>query len=354
MSVLDGIRPEIRALRPYEAAEQVDDTIRLNANEAPWSNSTSQFRRPLNRYPEVRPSKLRALLADFYQCPAECLAVTRGTSEGIDLLIRVFCRAGQDAILTVNPTFSMYRHYAQVQGANLIEFSTSAEDDFSINVDQLISQWDAAVRLVFICSPNNPTGNSIPVSDLVRILEERPQTAVVVDEAYVEFSAQASAVGLLMKYENLIVLRTLSKALACAGARCGSVMASKEIVDIVSAVQAPYALATPVVECVEGALLNDGISKSRHWANEIISEREALLENIGKFEFVERIWPSDANFFLCQMHSADAVLAHCTAQGVLLRSFGKDLNNCIRITVGSPSENSRLLSVLADYDGANT
>lgn len=352
MSVLDSIRPQIRALRPYEAAEQVDDTIRLNANEAPWSNSNSQFRRPLNRYPEVRPSKLRALLADFYQCPLECLAVTRGTSEGIDLLIRVFCRAGQDAILTINPTFSMYRHYAQVQGAQLIEFATSAEDDFSIDVDRLMSHWDTTVRLVFICSPNNPTGNSMPVSDLIRILKKRPQTAVVVDEAYVEFSSQTSAVALLKNYENLIVLRTLSKALACAGARCGSVMASKEIVDIVSAVQAPYALATPVVECVEAALLDDGFSKSQRWANEIISEREALSEKIGEFEFVERIWPSDANFFLCQMRSANAVLAHCAEQGVLLRSFDKDLKNCIRITVGSPSENGRLLSVLATYEGA--
>lgn len=351
MSVLDYIRPEIRDLRPYEAAEQVDDTIRLNANEAPWANADSRFRRPLNRYPEVRPIALRGMLAEFYGCPAECLVVTRGTSEGIDLLIRVFCRAEQDALLTVVPTFSMYRHYAKVQSARLIELDTSMQDDFGLDVDRLLDQCDDSVRLLFLCSPNNPTGNSIPECDLIRILEEQPQIAVVVDEAYIEFSAQPSVVALLDKFENLIVLRTLSKALACAGARCGSLLASKAIVDIISAVQAPYALATPVVESVESALLDDGFAKSRRWADEIVSERNALQDSLAQLAIVEKVWPSDANFLLCQLRDADAVLAHCTEQGVLLRNFGKELNNCVRITVGSKSENTRLLQALSDFAG---
>lgn len=352
MSVLTNIRPEIRALSPYSAAEQVDDTIRLNANEAPWSDPESQFRRPLNRYPEVRPAKLRSLLAKFYGCSADNLVVTRGTSEGIDLLIRVFCRADRDALLTVAPTFSMYQHYAQIQGARLIEFATTADNDFAIDIDGLLAKCDDTVRLIFMCSPNNPTGNSVPETDLRRILDAHPGVAVVVDEAYVEFSSQQSVVRLLNKYQNLIVLRTLSKALACAGARCGSVIASKEIVDIIAAVQAPYALATPVVECVEDALRDDGFAKSRQWADEIVVERDALMTSVSKLHFVERTWASDANFFLVKVQAADAVVAYCAANGVLLRNFGNSLTNCIRITVGSSSENERLLLVLNDYAGA--
>ncbi|MGI9200826.1 MAG: histidinol-phosphate transaminase [Woeseiaceae bacterium] len=352
MSVLDYLRPEIRSLRPYEAAEQVDDTIRLNANEAPWANADNRFRRPLNRYPEVRPMALRAMLAKFYDCPEERLVVTRGTSEGIDLLIRVFCRAERDALMTVVPTFSMYRHYAKVQAARLVELATPMQNDFVLDVNELLDKCDDSVRLLFLCSPNNPTGNSIPESDLIRILEEQPQVAVVVDEAYIEFSAQASAVSLLDRFENLIVLRTLSKALACAGARCGSLIASKAIVDIISAVQAPYALATPVVECVESALLDDGFAKSQRWAAEIVLERNALQKNLEELSIVEKVWPSDANFVLCQLRSADAVLEHCTEQGVLLRNFGQELSNCVRITVGSKSENARLLQVLNSFDGA--
>ena len=351
MSVLDSIRPEIRSLRPYEAAEHVDDAIRLNANEAPWSDPGSQFRRPLNRYPEVRPMLLRKLLADFYNCPEESLVVTRGTSEGIDLLIRVFCEAGQDALLTVAPTFSMYKHYAKVQGAQLLEFTTSAENDFALDVDALLRTCDESVRLLFLCSPNNPTGNSLPTSDLIRLLKSLPDVAVVVDEAYIEFSAQDSVVGLLDQFPNLIVLRTLSKALACAGARCGSVIASREIIDIVAAVQAPYALATPVVECVENALQDDGFEKSKQWAAEIVTQREKLLDGVAGLPFVEKVWRSDANFFLCEMQSAQDVLAHCADRGVLLRSFDKDLASCIRITVGSADENQRLLQVLQEFKG---
>ena len=225
------------------------------------------------------------------------------------------------------------------------------QDDFALDVDRLLDKCDDSVRLLFLCSPNNPTGNSIPESDLIRILEEQPQIAVVVDEAYIEFSAQASVVALLDRFENLIVLRTLSKALACAGARCGSLLASKAIVDIISAVQAPYALATPVVESVESALLDDGFAKSRRWADEIVSERNALQDSLAQLAIVEKVWPSDANFLLCQLRDADAVLAHCTEQGVLLRNFGKELNNCVRITVGSKSENTRLLKALSDFAG---
>ena len=350
MSILNLIRAEIRALQPYHAAEQVNDTIRLNANESPWPARDDHFRRPLNRYPEVRPSKLRSVLAERYGCKVDNLIVTRGTSEGIDLLTRVFCRAGQDAVLTVTPTFSMYRHYAQVQGARLVECPTAADNDFAIDVEALLAACDQATRLIFICSPNNPTGNTVPLDDLIRILEARAdKSAVVVDEAYIEYSECSSAVDLMRRFENLIVLRTLSKALACAGARCGSVLAATEIIEVLQAVQAPYALATPVVESVENAMQTESLAETDRLANEIAMARDDFIASVEPFQFVTKVWPSAANFFLIQVKSADALLAHCLKQGILLRDFGGDLANCIRITVGSDSENARLLVALNEF-----
>lgn len=350
MSVMNLIRPEIRGLRPYHAAEQIDDTIRLNANESPWAAVDDQFRRPLNRYPEVRPSKLRSVLADRYGCAADNLIVTRGTSEGIDLLTRVFCRARQDAVLTVTPTFSLYRHYAKVQGARLIECPTSPDNDFAIDVDGLLTACDESTRLIFICSPNNPTGNTMPRDDLIRILDARAgKSAVVVDEAYIEYSEYSSAVALMQDFENLIVLRTLSKALACAGARCGSVLAAAEIIEVLEAVQAPYALATPVVESVENSMQTESLAETDRLVSEIAIARTKLMASVEKFSFVIKVWPSAANFFLIQVESADSLLAHCCEQGILLRDFGGALASCIRITIGSDSENSRLMLAFAEF-----
>ena len=146
MSILECIRPELQSLRPYPAAEQVDDTIRLNANEAPWTSNGDGFRRPLNRYPEVRPGKLGQSLAKIYNCAADNLVITRGTSEGIDLLIRIFCRAGEESIGITTPTFSMYRHYARVQGARIIECPAFAARDFVIDVEAMLSACDDSTR----------------------------------------------------------------------------------------------------------------------------------------------------------------------------------------------------------------
>ena len=317
MSIVKLARPEIQALRPYQAADQIDDTIRLNANEAPHSNVDSQFRRPLNRYPEVRPTGLRELLAKRYGCGSDNLIVTRGTSEGIDLLIRVFCRAGQDSVVTPTPTFSMYAHYAEVQGARLIECPTSREQDFRVDIDAVLAACDESTRLIIVCSPNNPTGNLIPQVDLIRLLETRGNdSAVVVDEAYIEFAGKASIIELLDRYENLIVLRTLSKALAYAGVRCGCVIAAPPIIEMLEAGQAPYALATPVVECVETALKSEALQEADRSVQEIVSERSRMLAAIGEYSFVQRAWASAANFFLIEVEDVDALLQRCSEAGI--------------------------------------
>ena len=352
MTIASLARPEIRALTPYEAAVQVADTTRLNANEAPWTSRIDHFRRPLNRYPEIRPAGLRAALARRYGCDERQLLVTRGTSEGIDLLVRAFCRAGQDNIVTTRPTFSMYRHYAEIQGAECREVATDPDQDFAVDIDSLLDACDANTRLIFVCSPNNPTGTLLPRPALLELLQRRgDRSAIVVDEAYVEFADQSSSVELLGRYPNLIVLRTLSKALAFAGARCGSVIGPADVIRMLDAVQAPYALATPVVECVTDALQTESLDQAEEWRQTIVGERERLIGQLRDFSFVRRAWPSEANFFLVEVTDAAAVLNRTMANKVLLRHFGGGLSDCLRITVGTPAENDRLLEVLRGLEG---
>lgn len=352
MSIASLARPEILALQPYEAAQQVDDTIRLNANEAPWANGADRFRRPLNRYPEIRPAGLGASLARYFGCGPDRLLVTRGTSEAIDLLMRAFCRAGQDNVVTTSPTFSMYGHYATVQGAEHRTVNTAEQDDFKVDAGALLAACDDATRLIFLCSPNNPTGTLIPRETLLEVLERRgDRSAIVVDEAYIEFADEPSTVELLPRVGNLIVLRTLSKALAFAGARCGAVMGPVDVIRMLNAIQAPYAMSTPVVECVEDALDQSCLEEARRCTATISRERERLIRAFMAFDCVETVWPSAANFFLARVRNSVAVMDYCTSQGVLLRDFGGSLAGCIRVTVGSAEENDRLLECLAKLDG---
>ncbi len=347
MSITARARPEILALRPYAAAVQVEDTIRLNANEAPWTSGADPHRRPLNRYPEIRPGRLRAALAERFGVPSRRLLVTRGSSEAIDMLIRAFCRAGVDSIVTVSPGFSMYRHYAAIQGAAVRSVASSPDADFIPDIDRLIDACDDNTRLVFLCSPNNPTGTSL-TADFIRLVLEarRGRSAVVVDEAYIEFSARESVVGMLDDFDNLIVLRTLSKALAFAGARCGAVLARRPVVDMLDAIQAPYAMSTPVVERVEDALSERWLGEAANRVAEIVAERERVREALGCLPLVQRVWPSDANFLLVRFADVRSVMDATRQAGILLRYFGDDLADCVRISIGSPEENEALLSAL--------
>ncbi len=355
MTVARLARPEIRRLKPYKAAAQVTDTVRLNANEAPWTNSADAFRRPLNRYPEIRPAKLQGALAERFGCDTERLLVTRGTSEAIDLLIRAFCRSGVDNIVTVEPSFSMYRHYAEIQDAEVRTVIASRDDDFRVDVDSVLAACDANSRLVFVCSPNNPTGTLVPRTTIVDLLDRRGnESVVVVDEAYIEFSDTASATELLDDYPNLVILRTLSKALAFAGLRCGAVMGPVEVIAMLNAIQAPYALATPVVECVEDALQAERLDEAEQAVSVVIAERQRLVEALNELGLVEKIWPSSANFFLVQVTDPAAVLGACEHRQILLRYFGGELADCIRISVGTPAENDRLVEILRALDGAHS
>lgn len=354
MSILDIARPELRALQPYQAAAQVVETVRLNANEAPSSNTTDPFRRKLNRYPEVRPEGIRAALAARFACAPEQLLVTRGSSEAIDLLIRGFCRAGIDNVVTTAPTFSMYRHYAEIQNSELREVPTDPNDDFNVDAGALLRACDDNTRIVFVCTPNNPTGTTVPRSQITELLQQlRGRALVVVDEAYIEFANTPSTSELLDQFENLVVLRTLSKALAFAGARCGAVLAATDAIGLLNAIQAPYALATPVVECVEDALQEHYLEVAAADVQKIAAERQRLAQALREYAIVEKIWPSSANFVLIKVKDVDRIRTACEQHKVLLRYLGGDLSDCIRITIGTPDENNLLLQVLSELEGAD-
>ncbi|MCH8944899.1 MAG: histidinol-phosphate transaminase [Proteobacteria bacterium] len=351
MTITNLARPEISCLYGYESAGQMANTVRLHANEASWSGSGTPFDQPMNRYPEIRPEALRSRLADWYSVPRENLLVTRGSSEAIDLLIRTFCRCGQDSVTITPPTFTMYQVYADIQGAQVLKAPLVADDDFSVDCETLIAACKTDTKLIFLCSPNNPTGRLIPRATILTILEaRRDKSLVVVDEAYVEFSRSNSVAELLDEYENLIVLRTLSKALALAGARCGCVVARQEIIDLLDRVLAPYALSTPVIGCVMNALLPNRLAFAAKNIKATVAARDELAEQLRKLPVVERIWPSDANFSLVRFHDVDVVREATADAGILLRHFSDEagLSGCIRITVGSADENDMLINVLSN------
>ncbi len=347
---IDLARPEIRKLAPYSAAGYGEGMIRLNANETPWSAPGSEVA-GLNRYPPEKPAELTARLTEFYGVePGELLA-TRGSSEAIDLLIRGFCSAGQDAVVICPPTFGMYRVYADIQGARVHEIPLVADQGYALDADEIARNWPTDGKLLFVCSPNNPTGNSIPVDQLnllANLLSGR--ALVVVDAAYAEFAPVDPTLELLRcaDNDNVVVLRTLSKAFGLAGARCGALLGPANIVGMIGCLMPPYAFASPTLTAVLASLTPDAPAQMTNRVEAICAERERLAAELAKLPGINQVWPSDANFLL--VSAADAKRCSELAQngGVLIRNFGWQLPGCLRITVGERSENDQLLESLAD------
>lgn len=346
-------RPEIAALKAYSAAVQLRDTTRLNANEVPWNPGelleNSSVRHSLNRYPQIRPWELRRRLAEVYSVLPEQLLVTRGSSEAIDLLLRAFCIPSEDNIIITPPTFGMYRVYADIQQASVVPVPLRAEDDFSLDTGALITRADNRTKLIFLCSPNNPTGNTLAVSDVEAILKARHgRSVLVIDEAYIEFGNSSSVIQLLADNENLVVLRTLSKAHGLAAARVGSVIASPAIVNLLDSILAPYAVSEPVVDFALRALAVDGLARTESRIQQLLLERRRVVEALHACASVERVWESDANFVLVRFHNLELVLESLARRRILIRDFSTEpgLQHCARVTIGSAAENDRLLDTL--------
>lgn len=346
---LDLLRPELARLTPYRPADYVGGFVRLNANETPWRPPGDDSRDGLNRYPDPRPAELISRLAAHYGVQPDALLVTRGSSEAIDLLIRSFCRAGQDEIVICPPTFGMYEFYAQVQGAGIRRIPLDREQGYTLPVDAILAQWTDHGKLVFVCSPNNPTGNCFPDSEVERLATGLAGRGVVVlDSAYVEFAASDPLHGMLARHDNIVVLRTLSKSLSLAGIRCGSMIGRAPLIELIGRALPPYCFPTSSQDAVIRCLGAEAQAELAARRQLIIAERSKLAAALAGLPDVLRVWPSDANFLLVETTAGSTLSARARAGNILLRDFGWDpmLPNCVRITVGSPADNQQLLNAL--------
>lgn len=348
MSVLDLARPEIRTLQPYSSArmEAGGAQIMLNANESAWEPA-GDAALGCNRYPDPQPAALLQALAALYGVQREQLCVGRGSDEAIDLLVRAFCRAGHDAVVIQPPTFGMYAVSARIQNAAVIEVSLA--EDFSLDVSALLAAITPAVKLVFLCTPNNPSGKSISRDDIEHVAQALAGKALlVVDEAYIEFSDQPSAIDLIGRYENLAVLRTLSKAWALAGARIGTLVANPEVIGLIRRIMQPYPLPLPCVAAALVALSPSGqVAAREHIA--IVREQRALMRDaLAGLLGVREVLTSDANFLAVRFDNAGAVYQRLLQASIVVRDVRRypRLHDALRITVGTPEENARVLAVL--------
>lgn len=351
MSITAIARPEIRALQCYEVAAPDDGAIRLNANEAAMAIGQGATD-GLNRYPGLRPLELTARLAGHYGVSQENVLVTRGSSEGIDLLVRTFCQHGLDSVVVTPPVFALYEIYASVQGARTLEVPLRADRDFALDIEALLSVCEPRTKLVFLCSPNNPVGSLVPREQILQIVQARSaKSVVVVDEAYIEYSGEDSLAPLVSEFDNLVVLRTMSKALALAGARCGAVIAAPGVIRLLDSILAPYAVSAPVARSADSALSRSRLAEARTQVRITIDERERLRVELAACKAVERIWPSNANFLLVRFYDLAALEKHLTSRGIAIRTYANDeiLRGCARITVAAPGDNNRLIRAIREF-----
>jgi histidinol-phosphate aminotransferase len=345
MSVLGLARPEIRAMQPYSSArmEASGGQILLNANESPWTPPGDDL--GCNRYPDPQPAALVDALASLYGVRREQLLVGRGSDEAIDLLVRAFCRAGEDAILIQPPTFGMYAVCAHIQNAGVIEEALAA--DFTLDVDAVLAAVTPAVKLVFICSPNNPTGQTVPRAAVERLVQALAGRAVlVVDEAYVEFAEAGSVADLIGQYDNLAILRTLSKAWALAGVRVGTLLAHADVIALLRRIMPPYPLPLPCVAAALTALSAPSVA-AEHIA--VIDEQRGVMRAaLARVAGVREVLPSQANFLAVRFDDAGAVYQRLLAAGIVVRDVRRypNLADALRITIGTPAENARVLAIL--------
>jgi len=344
--VTELARPEIVALKAYEHAAWEPSLERLHANELPWRAPGDDSLAGLNRYPEPQPRALIERLATLYGATPESVLVGRGSDEAIDLLVRAFCRAGRDAVLVCPPTFGMYAVAARIQGAHVVTVPLRADAGFALDERAVLERCTADVKVVFLCSPNNPTGNLLDEQAIVRVAGKLAGRAlVVVDEAYLEFANTQSLARHLAKLPHLAILRTLSKAHGLAGARCGTVIADPEVIALLRKVIPPYAIAQLTLETVLKLLEPAQLADAGTRIAVIRAERERLTAALPTLPQVVRVWSSAANFVLAEFSDAGAALARARDARLLVRDVRgyPGLGRALRITIGSIEQNNRLL-----------
>ena len=335
-------RPNIWALKPYSSARDEYNgaaaSVFLDANENPYNL-------PHNRYPDPLQRDLKAELTRIKQVKAENIFLGNGSDEAIDLVFRAFCEPGVDNVVAIDPTYGMYKVCADV---NNVEYRKVLLDDaFQFTADALLAATDEHTKLIFLCSPNNPTGN-----DLLRTEIEKTLVAfsglVIIDEAYNDFSSAPSFLQQLDKYPNLVVFQTFSKAWGCAAIRLGMAFASAEIISIFNKIKYPY----NVNELTQQQALSmlQRYDEIEGWVKELIAERGRLMDAFSTLTCVKEIFPSDANFFLARVTDAGAIYNYLVAKGIIVRNRSSIslCGNCLRVSVGTPAETEQFYTALAE------
>ncbi|MFI8418258.1 histidinol-phosphate transaminase [Serratia sp. NPDC078593] len=354
MSIEQLARQNVRELTPYQSARRLGGKgdVWLNANEYPLATEFQLTAQTLNRYPECQPAQVIERYAEYAGVKKEQVLVSRGADEGIELLIRAFCEPGKDAILFCPPTYGMYAVSAETFGIE--QRTVQAQENWQLDLPAIAESLDN-VKLIYVCSPNNPTGNLIDPDDLRALLDMAKGKAVVaIDEAYIEFCPQASVSTWLSDYPHLAILRTLSKAFALAGLRCGFTLANEDLIALLLKVIAPYPLSTPVADIAAQALSTEGLRVMRQRVTEIASNRNWLQQALANCDCVEQVFPSDSNYLLVRFTASSNVFKSLWDQGIILRDQNKQpgLSGCLRITIGTRDECQRVIDALKTLPGA--
>jgi len=333
------LRANIRTLKPYSSARDEfsgEAAAFLDANENPFNS-------PWNRYPDPRQVKLKTRVSEIKNVPVSKIFLGNGSDEPIDLLFRAFCEPGKDNVVSIHPTYGMYRVAADTNNVavNLVPLS----DEFELDADAVLKAVTSNTKIIFLCSPNNPSGNALDNQDMLRIIENF-NGIVVVDEAYIDFCPKKSFLPLLDQYPNLVILQTFSKAWGMAGLRLGMAFASEPIIDVLSRIKYPYNLS--ILTQQKGLELLADEQQKLDWVAIILKEREKMITNLKKYPFVVTVYPTDANFVLVKTHDPRGIYQFLVDEKIIVRDRSSIAlcEGCLRISIGSPTENATLIEAL--------
>ena len=337
------IRPNIWSLKPYSSARDeykgVAASVFLDANENPYNS-------PNNRYPDPLQTELKTLVSRVKNVDSERIFLGNGSDEAIDILYRTFCVPGVDNAVAIDPTYGMYEVCADI---NDVEYrKVLLDENFQFKASDLLAKTDDKTKLIFLCSPNNPTGNNLCKKEIETVLQEFAGI-VVIDEAYIDFSDEVSFTTMLDRYPNMVVLQTFSKAWGCAAIRLGMAFASAEIIAVFNKVKYPYNVNR--LTQAEAISIIGKEYQIKEWVKTLLAERARLIEKFGKLTCCERIYPTDANFFLAKVSDAKKIYDYLVNNGIIVRNRTNVTlcHNCLRVTIGSRPENDKLIEALENY-----
>ncbi|MDP4271095.1 MAG: histidinol-phosphate transaminase [Bacteroidota bacterium] len=339
MNLQELVRPNIWSLKPYSSARDEfkgEASVYLDANENPYNA-------PYNRYPDPLQWVVKEQIEKVKGVSRENILLGNGSDEPIDLVFRAFCEPGVENVVAIDPTYGMYQVCADI---NNIEYrKVRLTEDFQLDVDALMKAVDAKTKIIFLCSPNNPTGNAFPKEEIIRVLNGFGGI-VIVDEAYIDFSDKGTFLSDLDNFPNLIVLQTFSKAWGSAAIRLGMAFASKEIISVLNKIKYPYNVNQLTQEQALKVLAN--ADQVKDWVNVLLNERQDLVDQLSQLPYVQKIYPTDANFVLVKVGDANGIYNKLVEQGIIVRNRHSVTlcEGCLRITVGTPEENKTLLDAM--------